>query len=198
MPYGTHGQGLYAMPGGNGLSVFTEARSRDGLAEFDLGPDRKSLNFVREIKPRLPDGSPVQFVAFGVDAGLDEIVVARGGARKVVQFFRFSDFLRGIATPLGDEIVISEKFLGIDFGALQGVGTSGGVAYLLTGDNKVAHTKYLLRITADGGIRKLVINQGKGSALFSYEPEGLFVQDGKLIFGVYDYFWSRLYHMPAY
>jgi hypothetical protein len=197
LQYGTHGQGVFAMNNGDGLTVFTETRNHDGLAQFALSKDRKSMDFVREIKPRTADGKPIDFKAFGVDEDRDEIVLVRGSAYRTVQYFRFSDFLQGRATPVGKKTVIQTK-RGLNLGSLQGVGTTNGIVFVLAGDDQIGHKKYLLRIGDDGAFQPMPLTAGRGRAMFKYEPEALFVQKGRVIFGVYDHFWTRLYEMSAY
>lgn len=197
VPYGTHGQSLFLRKTGDGFTIYTESRNRKGLAVFHLNADKTELTFVKQITPRTADGETVDFEAFGVDEFSDLVLLAKsGGERKAVQYFRFSDFENGFAKPVSDKIVIETRD-GLKLGSLQGVGTSNGVGYVLTGDSELRSKKYIFRIGLDGSLRPISISPGRARALFTYEPEGLFVQRGKVMFSMYDHFWTRIYQVAA-
>lgn len=194
--YGTHGQSMFVKWENGGFTIYTESRNRRGIGIFRLTEERTKLTFVRQVIPKNSMGRTIEFGAFGVDEAEDVIVLGGGQAYKTVQYFKFSDFLNGMLTPLERKIVIQTKD-GLDLGWLQGVGTYNGIVYVLTGTSDIKSKKYILRIDEEGNMRRISIGPSRGKALFQYEPESLYVQNGRIMFTMNDHFWAKLYEMKA-
>lgn len=193
IPYGTHGQSVYVARGADGYLVYTEQKDFHGLALFRLSADLSEMSFVREILPVTADGRPLYFKAFGVDRTRDVILCARiFKHRLAVQYYSFSDFVKGVAVPVGGPIAVEER-PDFQLGWLQGAGTSDGIAYVLVGDSSKKSKKRIVRIMADGSYDTIFLRAARRRAIFGYEPEALYVQSGRAVFGVYDLFLSRLY-----
>jgi len=167
-----------------------------GFGIFRLTDERTKLAFVRQVIPKNSRGRNFEFSAFGVDELEDLIVLGDGGANKNVHYFKFSDFLNGMLTPLERKVVIQTKD-GLDLGWLQGVGTYNGIVYVLTGTSAIKGKKYILRIDEEGNMRRISIGPSRGKATFQYEPESLYVQNGRIMFTMNDHFWAKLYEMKA-
>jgi hypothetical protein len=195
--YGTHGQSLYASWDGDGFFVYTEHVKFRGLAEFQISQDLSEMKFRREIEPKTAKGESVAFHTYGVDRPKNLILTARlGKGRVYLRYYDFNAFIKGKAIPMGDELVIEER-PDFKFGWLQGAGTYNRTAYLLVGDNSKKTKKRIVRIAADGSYDTIFIKAGRSGALFSYEPEALYVQNGRLIYAIYDHLRSHLYTLPV-
>ncbi len=125
------------------------------------------------------------------------IIVANGGQRKSVQYFKFSDFSAGKLTPLSKAIVIQRRKKGRQLGSLQGVGTDNGIGYVLTGDGELDTKKFISRLDAEGNFVPVEIEPDRDKAKIFYEPEGLYVRRGRILFTMYDHFWTRIYEVKA-
>ena len=195
--YGSHGQSLFVKRRANGFIIYTESKNRKGMALFEMSADRTEIKFLNRVIPKTEDGENVEFEAFGVDESSDTIIVAHGGSKKVVRYFKFSDFTAGLLTPLGKPIVIQRAKKGKQLGYLQGVGTDNGIGYVLTGDGELTTKKFISRIDADGNFQPVEIEPDRDKAQFFYEPEGLYVRKGRILFTMYDHFWTRVYEVKA-
>jgi hypothetical protein len=195
--YGTHGQSLFLKRREEGFIIYTESRNRKGMALFEMSADRTEIKFLNRVIPKTKDGKTVEFDAFGVDGDSDTIIVADGGTRKSVRYFKFSDFTAGLLTPLSKPIVIQRTNRGKQLGSLQGVGTDNGIGYVLTGDAELDTKKYISRLDDEGNLVPVEINPDRDKATFYYEPEGLYVRKGRILFTMYDHFWTRVYEVKA-
>lgn len=195
--YGTHGQSLYVKRRKDGYLIFTESKNKKGMAIFELSADRTELKFFNKVIPKTEAGETIEFDAFGVDDDEDRIIVADGGTKKSVRYYKFSDFTAGKLTPLSKRIVIQRTNKGKQLGSLQGVGTDGGIGYVLTGDGELDTKKYISRLDEFGNLQPVSISPDRDKATFYYEPEGLYVRKGRILFTMYDHFWTRVYEVKA-
>ncbi len=195
--YGTHGQSLFVKRRAEGFIIYTESKNKKGMALFELSADRTELKFLNRVIPKTEDGKTVEFDAFGVDESSDTIIVADGGTKKSVRYFKFSDFTAGLLTPLSKPIVIQRTKKGKQLGSLQGVGTDNGIGYVLTGDGELDTKKFISRLDEEGNLVPVEINPDRDKAKFFYEPEGLYVRKGRILFTMYDHFWTRVYEVKA-
>jgi hypothetical protein len=195
--YGTHGQSLFVDKHKGGYRIYTESANRKGFAVFDMNEDRTALQFSHRVTPRDGNGKTIEFHAFGVDEARDTIIVADSGSRKTVQYFVFSDFVDGKLTPASNEIHIKKPGKNQGLGWLQGVGTENGIGYVLTGNSELDSKKFISRVGKDGNLTQVEIEPDRDRANYHYEPEGLYVQNGRLLFTMYDYYATRVYEVKA-
>ena len=71
------------------------------------------------------------------------------------------------------------------------------MGYVLTGDGEVT-----ARNTSLASTQKEIYRRSKSTPLATrrnifYEPEGLYVRKGRILFTMYDRFWTRVYEVQA-
>jgi hypothetical protein len=217
--YGSHGQSLFMIKRATHYEVYTTSKAGLGVARFRLSLDLATLKFTGAVtEPVNAKGKTAGYGTIAFDQARDAVAVcgyARGTAPGLegfsVKFFDMSDYLDGKLTVIAPRVVFQSKIGAI--GPVQGCGIHDGKAYVLLGDGEhFQQRKFMYSVPMDGRpLRRRELTVDKATSVGQYEPEGLYAQDGELVFGIYGLrlklpcgatcsvaTWSNLYRMPAF